>query len=85
MRSTNLRKVGGSVMLAVPPALLKLLDLGAGGRSILRLKGGRLVVARQNRRRYSLSELLKECDSKAPRRRTEKAWVTEGPTGRELL
>ena len=30
MHITNLRKVGGSVMLAVPPALLDLLHLQAG-------------------------------------------------------
>lgn len=30
MHTTNLRKVGGSVMLAVPPALLDLLNLGVG-------------------------------------------------------
>ena len=30
MHTTNLRKVGGSVMLAVPPALLDLLRIGAG-------------------------------------------------------
>ena len=32
MRTTNLRKVGGSVMLAVPPALLDLLKIGAGAK-----------------------------------------------------
>ena len=30
MHTTNLRKVGGSVMLAVPPAPLDLLNLGVG-------------------------------------------------------
>ena len=30
--TTNLRKVGGSVMLAVPPALLDLLKLGVGAK-----------------------------------------------------
>jgi antitoxin ChpS len=30
MYTTNLRKVGGSVMLAVPPAILDLLNLRVG-------------------------------------------------------
>ena len=30
MHTTNLRKVGGSVMLAVPPAILDLLHLEVG-------------------------------------------------------
>ena len=38
MHTTNLRKVGGSVMLAVPPALLKLLQLGPGPEWISALR-----------------------------------------------
>ena len=32
MHATNLRKVGGSIMLAVPPPLLDLLNLGVGAQ-----------------------------------------------------
>ena len=32
MHTTNLRKVGGSIMLAVPPALLDLLNLRVGAK-----------------------------------------------------
>lgn len=32
MHTTCLRKVGGSVMLAVPPAILEMLHLQAGAR-----------------------------------------------------
>ena len=35
MHTTHLRKVGGSVMLAVPPALLKLLNLQAGANVLV--------------------------------------------------
>ncbi len=38
MHTTNLRKVGGSVMLTVPPALLDILHLQAGARSASRLQ-----------------------------------------------
>ena len=58
MHTTNLRKVGGSVMLAVPPALLDILNLQAGAKVGIGVEGGRIVVEPQRRRRYSLEELL---------------------------
>lgn len=44
MQRTNLRKVGGSVTLAVPPALLDLLSLSRGAKVGLSVDRGRLVV-----------------------------------------
>ena len=44
MHTTNLRKVGGSIMLAVPPAILDLLHLRAGATVGLAVDQGRLVV-----------------------------------------
>jgi antitoxin ChpS len=44
MHTTNLRKVGGSVMLAVPPALLDILNLQPGARVGITVESGRLVV-----------------------------------------
>ena len=45
MHTTNLHKVGGSAMLAVPPALLDLLNLGAGAKVDIGVDNGRLIVA----------------------------------------
>ncbi len=45
MHTTNLRKVGGSVMLAVPPALLDILNLRVGAKVEVGVEGGCLVVA----------------------------------------
>ena len=42
MHTTSLRKVGGSVMLAVPPAILDLLQLQAGSSVGLAVADGRL-------------------------------------------
>ena len=44
MHTTNLRKVGGSVMLAVPPALLSILRLQAGAEVGIAVENGRLIV-----------------------------------------
>jgi antitoxin ChpS len=72
MHTTNLRKVGGSVMLAVPPALLDILKLQPGAKVGITVERGRMVVEPRLRRRYSLKELLARCDPKA--RRTDESF-----------
>ena len=57
LHTTNLRKVGGSVMLAVPPAFLDQLHLQAGATVGLAVDHGRLVVEPKPRPRYTLAEL----------------------------
>lgn len=85
MQMTSLRKVGGSVMLAVPPALLDLLDLRPGAKVGLTVRSGRLIVEPRQRPRYSLDELLAQCDPKAPRAKEEREWLDSKPVGAELL
>ena len=90
MHTTNLRKVAGSDMLAVPPALLDILHLQPGATVGIAVKGGRLVVEPQKRRRYTLNELLAQCDPKAPRARGrskkhEQEWLDSRPVGGELI
>ena len=85
MHNTNLRKVGGSVMLAVPPALLDILHLQAGAQVGIAVESGRLVVEPQKRLRYSLDELLAECNPKARRSKEEQEWLDSKPAGRELI
>jgi antitoxin ChpS len=85
MHTTNLRKVGGSIMLAVPPALLDILRLRAGAKVGIAVERGRLVVAPQKRPRYTLDELLAQCDLKAARSKEDREWLDDKPVGRELL
>ena len=85
MHTTNLRKVGGSIMLAVPPALLDVLNLRPGAKVGLAVQSGRLVVEPQQRPRYTLDELLAQCNPKAPRSKEEREWLTGKPVGGELL
>jgi antitoxin ChpS len=80
-----LRKVGGSVMLAIPPALLDVTKLTAGGHVEVSVEGGRLVIQPQQHPRYTLDELLALCDSSAPRSSEEREWLESGPVGNELL
>jgi antitoxin ChpS len=85
MHTTSLRKVGGSVMLAVPPALLDILHLRPGSKVGIAIESGRLVVEPQQRPRYSLDELLAQCDSKAKRSKEDREWLDNGPAGAEIL
>jgi antitoxin ChpS len=85
MHTTSLRKVGGSVMLAVPPALLDVLQLRPGAKVGLAVRGGRLFVEPQQRPRYTLDELLARCHPKARRRKEEREWLNGPRVGRELI
>ncbi len=85
VNTTSLRKVGGSIMLAVPPALLDLLRLRSGAKVGLAVESGRLIVEPQTRPRYTLKELLAQCDSKAPITKEERDWLDSKPVGGELF
>ncbi len=85
MHTTNLRKVGGSVMLAVPPAILELLHLQAGATVGVAVKDGCLVVEPTPRPRYSLAELLAASDYSQPLSSEDRAWRDTPAVGRELL
>lgn len=85
MHATRLRKVGGSIMLAVPRAILDLLHLHAGSTVGLTVDRGRLVVEPTPRTRYSLGELLAQCDASAEISEEDRGWLENKPIGRELL
>jgi len=85
MHTTNLRKVGGSVMLAVPPALLDVLNLAVGATVGLAVDHGCLVVSPNPRRRYTIDELLAQCDASAEISTEDREWLDAAPVGSELL
>ncbi len=85
MHTTKLRKVGGSVMLAVPPALLDELHLKPDAQVGLAVENGRLVVDPRPRRRYTLAELLAASDYSQPLTPEEREWIDAPAVGREPL
>jgi len=89
MHTTNLRKVGGSIMLAVPPAILDLLHLEAGATVGLAVDGERLIVepnvAPNRKLRYTLEELLAASDYSQPRPAEEREWIDAPSAGDEPL
>ncbi|WP_325100923.1 AbrB/MazE/SpoVT family DNA-binding domain-containing protein [Citrobacter cronae] len=54
MYTTRLKKVGGSIMLAVPPAVLKTLGLSTDSEVGMTIDDGCLIIEPQKRPRYSL-------------------------------
>ena len=89
MHTTSLRKVGGSVMLAVPPALLNILQLQPGAKVGVAVERGRPIVEARPRPRYTLAELLAQCHPNArrskPISKQEREWLRGKPVGRELI
>ena len=85
MYTTNLRKVGGSVMLVIPPAFLDQLHLQAGATVGVVIADGRLVVYPKPRPRYTLAELLAASDYSQPQPPEEREWVDAPAVGGELI
>lgn len=83
--TTHLRKVGGSIMLAIPPAVLDLLALRVGAKVDIDVENGRLVVEPKLRPNYSLDELLAQCHDPAPPSTEDRDWIDGKPAGNELL
>jgi antitoxin ChpS len=84
MHTANLRKVGGSTMLAIPPAILDLLQLKPGAIVDLAVEGKRLVIQPRAKPRYTLDELLAQCNHAAPKAMKDRSWLNLAPAGREL-
>lgn len=85
MHTTSLRKVGGSVMMAVPPALLDLLHLQVGATVGMAVDGDRLVIEPNPRPRYTLAELLAASDYPEQQPPEQREWVDSPPVGNEPL
>ena len=84
MHTTSLRKVGGSVMMIVPPAFLDQLHLRPGATVGVAVENGRLIVE-PHRTVYALAELLAQCDSEAPFSEAEMEWGNVPDVGAEIL
>ena len=85
MLTSTLRTVGGSVMLAIPKPVLEGLGLGPNEKVALRVEEGRLVVEPRPKPRYSLAELVAQCDLDAPVSEEARAWDEAPAVGGEAL
>lgn len=71
--------------LEIPSAILDLLRLGAGAKVGIDVQDGRLVIEPEARPRYSLDDLLAQCNEDASSSVKDQAWIDARPLGRELL
>ena len=85
MLLTTLRSVGGSVMFAIPTPILEGLGLSPNTPVGLSVSEGRLIVDPHPRPRYTLAELMEQCDLTAPVTEETREWLDDEPSGREAL
>ncbi|SUA61588.1 Antitoxin PemI [Oligella urethralis] len=86
MTSVLLKKVGGSTMLPIPPALLKQLNLDSGSEVTINVKDGFFEIKPKTKPKYTLEELLAQSDySSIEQTEEDKQWLSSAPTGGELL
>jgi len=83
MTTATLRKVGGSVMIAIPPALLDVAELRVDMEVGLTVTNGTIVIQPKKKRAYTLEDLISRCDAAGPL--GEREWVDAPPVGGELL
>ena len=83
MPTATLRAVGGSVVVAIPKAVLDLVDLRAGSKVEIAIDQGRLIVVPKPRPRYQLAELLALCDPNLPLTAEELGWLDAPAVGLE--
>ena len=81
----RLRKVGGSVMVAIPPGLLEELDLKSDASVDMTVKSGKLMLEASARPRFTLDELLAQCRSDVAMDSEERDWLDIPATGREII
>ena len=82
MHKTKLRRVAGSILLAVPPAILDLLHREAGSTVGLAVDGERLAIVKPH---YTMDELLAASDYSRAETSEEREWIDAAPRGGEPL
>lgn len=85
MHLTYLRTVGGSVMFAIPKAILDSLHLKPDQSVGLSVNNGNLIVSPQTKPKYTLEELLAQCDVHALVSDAIKEWDETPPIGDEVI
>ena len=80
---TVLRNFGNSVGLVIPKPVRESLHLSAGQSVILEQTAEGLLV-RPRTKKYSLDELLAQCDAKAPLPKEASEWLDAPAVGNEI-
>jgi len=79
-----IRKLGNSAGIILPSALLRSLNLTVGSAVNAEQVKGKLILTPAPKTRYSLSELMAQCNPKAPLSDDIKEWNSMTPVGKEM-
>jgi antitoxin ChpS len=72
-------------MMSIPKAILDVLSLGPNTKVGMFIEDGRLIVDPHPRKKYTLEELLAQCDPNAEFSDEDRAWMNSSPVGREEI
>jgi antitoxin ChpS len=84
--NVTLRKYGNSTVAVMPPMVLKALKLSAGQSMTLdTTDDGKIVLSKASQpTKYTLEELLAQCDLSAPQPEELREWDNMKPVGNEV-
>jgi antitoxin ChpS len=72
-------------MLAIPPAMLDMLQLHSGSRVNIAVERGCLFIEPEIKKQYTMQELLTQCDASVPLSNDDSLWTASAPKGKELV
>jgi antitoxin ChpS len=84
MSATKLQKWGNSVGLRIPAPTLRSWGVAEGHPVRFTVVGSALMVEPANKR-YTLAELLAQCDLSQPMSSQEREWIDTKPVGLEEI
>lgn len=79
-----LRNIGNSKGAVIPAPLLRELNLNVGDQLDAVAENGRLVMTPAHKPKYTLAELLAQCDASAPMPVELADWDSMRPVGNEI-
>jgi antitoxin ChpS len=82
MSFATVQKLGETLVIVVPPELQRQLQLAEGSALEMEAHKGKLVVSR---RKYTLQELIDQCDFSIPMSDEDREWLDTPAVGRELI
>lgn len=86
MPVAKLRKVGGSVMVTLPPSVLQEARMAEGASVDVSVDAASGTIAlKSTAPRYTLAELLAEVDPSLEDAEETARWLSDGPVGSEII
>ena len=84
MSDTKIQKWGNSMALRIPAVTMRAWGIAEGQTVALKVEDGALVV-KPAQRRFTLAELLAQCDFSQPISNEDREWINASPVGLEEI